>query len=92
MKIECETGRIKVQSASYGEPDRNCHAETSQEVVSRLCDDLRQCEIGATNRVFGDPCSGVYKSLIVSYSCGYSKWKLLTKNQGTFLRHKLWLQ
>jgi hypothetical protein len=38
--------------------------------VQSLCLNKQSCSVGANNGVFGDPCSGVPKSLVVAYTCG----------------------
>ena len=78
LKITCETGFITTESASYGEPARSCHATGSLEIVSGACDNQKMCEIIANNRVFGDPCEGVWKYLTVTYTCSLSYSELIT--------------
>ncbi len=63
--------------ASYGNPTGtcddlaagDCDASASPAVVEALCLDRAACTIPATNAAFGDPCSGMPKSLAVAVSC-----------------------
>jgi hypothetical protein len=38
--------------------------------VQSLCLNKPSCSVAASNAVFGDPCSGVPKNLVVAYTCG----------------------
>jgi len=46
-------------------PERNVTLDTM-----RLCDFKRRCVVTANETYFGNPCKGVYKYLIIIYSCG----------------------
>ncbi|KAI7794323.1 putative rhamnose-binding lectin-like, partial [Triplophysa rosa] len=82
--LSCAQGTIKVLSANYGRTDRTtcstgrpahqlsnvqCTQSTSLSVVTTQCDGKPDCSISVNNAVFGDPCVGTYKYLIVSYTC-----------------------
>ena len=45
----------------------NCTSESSLATVQRKCQNKTSCELFASDSVFGDPCSGVYKYLAVGY-------------------------
>lgn len=49
--------------------NRNCIAKSSRRVVKMFCDGNQSCSIRAKNSVFGDPCKGIFKYLVVSYKC-----------------------
>jgi len=79
--LECPAGETisTIGFASYGLPEGSCgggftrgdcHAETSVEVVERLCLGKRTCEVPATNGTFGDPCQGRPKRVAVRFTCG----------------------
>jgi hypothetical protein len=53
----------RVESASYG-ASNGCHAENSLSIVESFVTD-RTLSISADNSVFGDPCGGVPKRLLV---------------------------
>ena len=81
--ISCPPGKIiHILQASYGRQNRdtcphqdqytsktNCHAENSHAIVEATCKDKPSCELFADNSVFGDPCFGTYKYLMVKYQC-----------------------
>ncbi|XP_057301474.1 rhamnose-binding lectin-like isoform X2 [Hydractinia symbiolongicarpus] len=82
LNLRCPTGTaIRITYANYGRlstsicPGVNshrtttCRASSSFAKVSAACNGKRSCSIGASNRVFGDPCYGVYKYLAVRHSC-----------------------
>ncbi|XP_056589525.1 uncharacterized protein LOC130409523 [Triplophysa dalaica] len=83
-RLSCGHGTINVVSANYGRTDRTtcssgkpanqlsntqCTQSTSLSVVTTRCDGKPDCSISVNNAVFGDPCVGTYKYLIVSYTC-----------------------
>lgn len=71
----------RVQFASYGTPrgsdvtslkaDPQCasNADDTAKFVSDLCVNESECEIPASNKLFGDPCPGTVKHLSVSIVC-----------------------
>ncbi|CAH1247542.1 ADGRL3 [Branchiostoma lanceolatum] len=82
LTITCaEGGTILVSYANYGRTsstyctegprltDTDCTSDTSQNLVSQLCNGQERCSIQASNSVFGDPCVGTHKYLEVVYSC-----------------------
>uniref|UniRef100_A0A8C6WGW4 SUEL-type lectin domain-containing protein n=1 Tax=Neogobius melanostomus TaxID=47308 RepID=A0A8C6WGW4_9GOBI len=75
---------IRIHRADYGRSDRticsqgrpsqqvqnvNCAASTANDHVAQMCNGKSLCSVSASNSVFGDPCGGTYKYLLVSYSC-----------------------
>jgi hypothetical protein len=78
--LSCSSGQVikSISFASYGKPSGTCpnfsigtcHASSSQSKVQSLCLNKPSCSVAASNGVFGDPCSGVPKNLVVAYTCG----------------------
>lgn len=72
---------IEVSSANYGRLSKHiCHSATSHRTttcrassslnkVKASCNGKRSCKISASNRVFGDPCVGIFKYLEVNFIC-----------------------
>ncbi|XP_072176903.1 L-rhamnose-binding lectin CSL3-like [Diadema setosum] len=80
LAISCGSLRIKVSTANYGRLsasvcggrpiDRtDCRNGRARSTMSIACNGKSRCIIPATNRVFGDPCSGTRKYLGVTYTC-----------------------
>ena len=46
-----------------------CEAGSSFDEVDDRCGGESECEVSASNSVFGDPCRGTYKYLEVGYRC-----------------------
>ncbi len=85
LELQCDRGEeIRVVSANYGRSStkicgsedrskvRNVECESrhkSNMIVSRACNDRRECRILATNAVFGDPCFNTLKYLQVEFIC-----------------------
>jgi hypothetical protein len=81
INFQCNDGLIHIMTARYGRSDTlscastspsvgySCHSETSLFVVRNLCEGRTTCSVSASYTLFGDPCVGVNKELIVSYSC-----------------------
>jgi hypothetical protein len=77
--LSCPSGQVidSIAFASYGTPtgscpnfsSSSCHASSSQSTVESACLNKQSCTVGANNGVFGDPCVGTYKKLVVAYSC-----------------------
>ncbi|XP_072042492.1 uncharacterized protein [Amphiura filiformis] len=79
--LECPAGQtISVSYALYGRQtlgvctDRpiqtaDCAADNSLDVVQQRCEGQETCDILASNDVFGDPCVGTFKYLLIEYSC-----------------------
>uniref|UniRef100_A0A8C6SHW2 SUEL-type lectin domain-containing protein n=1 Tax=Neogobius melanostomus TaxID=47308 RepID=A0A8C6SHW2_9GOBI len=81
--LSCDSGKvIRIHRADYGRSDRticsqgrpsqqvqnvNCAASTAPKCMT--CNGKSLCSVSASNSVFGDPCGGTYKYLLVSYSC-----------------------
>ena len=78
--LSCSNGQVikSIEFASYGTPTGSCpnfsrsecHASGSANKVRDRCLNRQSCEVPANNGVFGDPCEGVPKKLVVRYSCG----------------------
>lgn len=79
--LSCPFGEVikKIKFASYGLPigscggrlnASNCHAQNSMSRVKALCLNRRSCKVRGSNSIFGDPCPGIVKKLMVEYSCG----------------------
>ncbi|CAJ1055514.1 L-rhamnose-binding lectin SML-like [Xyrichtys novacula] len=83
--LQCGEGLvILVQRAEYGRADRttcsyqryepklaNVHCSHISTKVADSCNGKNSCVIRASNSLFGDPCSGIYKYLEVTYVCEY---------------------
>ncbi|MFL5813920.1 MAG: ricin-type beta-trefoil lectin domain protein [Bdellovibrionia bacterium] len=77
--LSCPSGQVvsKVVFASYGNPvgscgsytASSCNASSSLSKVQASCLGKASCSIIASNSVFGDPCSGVDKSLAFEVQC-----------------------
>jgi len=79
--ITCPYGRkIRVRYANYGRTNRrtchhslirttHCYAPHSKSKVAASCNGRRYCLLRPFNYVFGDPCYGTYKYLLVHYYC-----------------------
>lgn len=63
-----------VYFASYGTPTNYevgwCHDQDSAQIVESAFSGQTSASISATNDVFGDPCAGTYKKLIVAMEYG----------------------
>lgn len=76
---------MKILSANYGRTDNttcrhpydsdqlhyhtNCKAANSTEIVTGWCHGKRSCHPEVSNAIFGDPCEGTYKYLLVDFQC-----------------------
>lgn len=84
LKLKCPPAQfIRITYANYGRYSKKicpvstvhypckgaCRAASSFAKVSGVCNGRRSCSVHATNKVFGDPCPGVYKYLAVRYTC-----------------------
>merc|ERR1719265_291970 len=80
MSLSCAEGVIRVLSSRYGRFDEstcawagnlaaNCHAGGSLQNARQRCDGRASCNIYASYTIFGDPCSGISKGMVVSYGC-----------------------
>jgi hypothetical protein len=70
MYLSCpsESQKLRITYAKYGR-DSWCAASRSLEIVSEECNGRKTCQVAARNDVFGDPCYGTFKNLIVAYKC-----------------------
>ncbi|CAF1343299.1 unnamed protein product [Adineta steineri] len=80
LHLSCEqNGGVisQIDFASYGTAmgacgqmkQGSCHAENSSSIVQRICIGQKSCTIIATNDIFGDPCYGTLKRLLVQMEC-----------------------
>jgi hypothetical protein len=79
VSLSCPTGQVvgSIQFASFGTPTGtcgsfktgSCNATNSVSIVSAACVGKASCSIAATTTVFGNPCSGVSKTLDVQALC-----------------------
>jgi len=80
VTLSCPAGRTisGIPLASYGTPTGSCaagfqvsacNASTSQQKVVETCLGKQSCSVAANNGVFGDPCAGTAKRLLVHYAC-----------------------
>lgn len=72
---------LKISYANYGRLSKkvchgqnsarttSCIAKSSMSHVKDTCHNKTSCSIAASNKVFGDPCGGVFKYLKVEYTC-----------------------
>ncbi|XP_076597253.1 L-rhamnose-binding lectin CSL3-like [Chaetodon auriga] len=81
--LKCVVGKVLIiYSAVYGRSDRTTCASGRPESeiqdvrcsqfsskVAESCDGKNSCVISASSAVFGDPCVGTYKYLMVDYTC-----------------------
>ncbi|XP_071823907.1 polycystin-1-like protein 2 isoform X6 [Apostichopus japonicus] len=81
LDIDCGGHYISIRSSNYGalpgDPGNLfyqqfrgiCQSAMLLPVLQHVCHGKHDCNVSATNQVFGDPCIGVSKNLTVSYSC-----------------------
>ena len=79
--ITCKEGKkINIVQANYGRLNKractkspirstNCRATKSLAIVQSTCHQKASCALHASNKVFGDPCKGIFKYLLVKYKC-----------------------
>ena len=80
-QIECNSGgSINAVSANFGRLDYdtcpdprihtiNCRAGNSLVKVQETCQQKTSCVLYASNGIYGDPCPGTFKYLLVEYRC-----------------------
>lgn len=82
LTLACATPGATITAfdfASYGTPsgsacgayavNATCHAPNSSAIVSQLCVGSAQCSIPVVTDLFGDPCFGTVKRLVVQARC-----------------------
>ncbi|KAL5056056.1 hypothetical protein RYX36_036738, partial [Vicia faba] len=80
LSLECPYPNQVISSikfASFGTPrgtcgnfnHGRCSSNTALSVVEKACIGSSSCNIGVSNNTFGNPCSGVIKSLAVEAAC-----------------------
>lgn len=91
QKISCPPQqRIRILNADYGDtgdvgclkeanpmPTGVCRTPGAYETVKRHCDGLEDCDLYASNGVFGDACPDANKYLDVNYDCMNNPGKLI---------------
>ena len=75
---------VKTLSCPTSQPNANCSSSKSLPYVKNRCDGIRSCDLGASDSYFGDPCSGVKKTLDVLYECEIGKLFTLFQVQNFF--------
>uniref|UniRef100_A0A8C8K6C5 SUEL-type lectin domain-containing protein n=1 Tax=Oncorhynchus tshawytscha TaxID=74940 RepID=A0A8C8K6C5_ONCTS len=83
VQLEFDEGTIQIHSANYGRRDQlvcsfnrpaNQHQVTGYVnlylLLTHSYDGKRQCDVPVSNSLYGDPCVGTYKYLVVAYTCG----------------------
>jgi hypothetical protein len=81
LTLSCPAGEVitSITQGSFGTPNgscgnwtinQSCNASTSEQVLINSCVGQQNCTIAATDSVFGDPCVGITKELIVNAVCG----------------------
>lgn len=70
----------EITFASYGTPEGSCgnyyvnatcHASNSSAIVESYCLGKQTCTVPAVTPIFGDPCVGTYKKLVVQAQCSH---------------------
>lgn len=56
--------------------DTQCHEPRSTDILTNLCNGHSDCEVVASNDVFGNPCKGVVKYLEFIYICYKGTWQI----------------
>ena len=80
LQIACALGQVvkEIRFAAFGMPQGSCkesplvgqcHAKTTRFVLEDLCVGKNKCEVPATREMFGDPCAGHAKRLLVTAVC-----------------------
>ncbi|CAF3871120.1 unnamed protein product [Rotaria sp. Silwood2] len=80
INLSCEqNGGVinKVDFASYGTSigacgqmqQGKCHAANSSQIIQRVCIGQKTCSVPATSDLFGDPCQGTTKRLLIQIQC-----------------------
>jgi len=78
--LSCPSTQVirSIAFASYGAPTGACprfsagacHTLSTKSRVEAACLNKTSCRVEANNGVFGDPCSGTAKRLVITYACG----------------------
>lgn len=67
-------GRESTANCNYSSTDStNCSAQNATLVVAEECNNECTCLIGANSAIFGDPCPGTSKYLVILWTCVPSK-------------------
>ncbi|KAK1289663.1 Beta-galactosidase 8 [Acorus calamus] len=80
LRLECSHPDQLISSikfASFGTPQGlcgsfshgRCSSPAALSIVQQACIGLKSCSVGISAKIFGDPCSGVVKSLAVEAVC-----------------------
>uniref|UniRef100_A0A8C7DVI8 SUEL-type lectin domain-containing protein n=1 Tax=Oncorhynchus kisutch TaxID=8019 RepID=A0A8C7DVI8_ONCKI len=72
-----DEGTIQIHSANYGRRDqlvcsfkRPANQHQVPHPIHNCYDGKSQCDVPVSNSLYGDPCVGTYKYLVVAYTCG----------------------
>jgi hypothetical protein len=72
----------EITFASYGTPEGSCgdyivnttcHSPNSSFIVENYCSGKQSCTVPAITPIFGDPCLGTYKKLVIQARCSNGK-------------------
>ena len=72
----------EITFASYGTPEGSCgdyivnttcHSPNSSFIVESYCSGKQSCTVPAITPIFGDPCVGTYKKLVIQARCSNGK-------------------
>nr|XP_010910537.1 LOW QUALITY PROTEIN: beta-galactosidase 6-like [Elaeis guineensis] len=80
VHLECPNANQVISSikfASFGTPhgscgsynQGNCSSDSALAVVQQACIGAKSCSVGVSTKTFGDPCTGITKSLAVEAAC-----------------------
>jgi len=87
VSLSCPAGKsLEILRAFYGTPSScpyprkqkfgtSCPGSDVTHKLRRNCEGLNTCSFAAGNTLFGDPCEGTLKRLVVVYDCEPSKCK-----------------
>lgn len=100
-KLSCKkgNGKIHILDGLYGRTKRwicgnvdfwdyNCKLPHGKgtEIVTGMCEGKQECEVPATDKLFGDPCRLTYKYLEVMYQCYGGRYPDLADEEETELQ------
>ena len=91
--VSCPAGKTisAIANAQFGLLNGNCtagivpgactaNASNVKAIVEGLCLGARQCSVPVDVKVFGNVCTGMYKSLAVSVDCGVGQCDMVSEN------------
>ncbi|CAD5122242.1 DgyrCDS10690 [Dimorphilus gyrociliatus] len=78
----CSNSNLRSRSVIKRVKKAHCGARSSMFQARRHCNGKSSCSIRATNSVFGDPCRGIYKFLMIGYICRPRQhWRRVCEHQ-----------